>query len=281
MDTNYGEKTTPPTQSIIESFGSKEKPVLLHGGQCTTYISGNIVLKPVGRAESLNWKAEVFNNLPEVSSVRFTKFIKSIHNTWIYEGYSAYLFLVGEHVKGKYKEKLEASREYHKLLKNIKKPDFLDIPGGPWSAANKVALGEKEFNYDQEFLDLYNQIKPYLVPLDKDKQLVHADLSGNFLFDEILPPAIIDFSPAWAPNGFAEAIMLADAIVWENADSKDLEVFKEVPNIKKLAWRGILTRIVEQAEHIKWFGKDKKLAIKDAQAFQKAINYLKINFSYK
>ena len=249
MDTNYGEKTTPPTQSIIESFGSKEKPVLLHGGQCTTYISGNIVLKPVGRAESLNWKAEVFNNLPEVSSVRFTKFIKSIHNTWIYEGYSAYLFLVGEHVKGKYKEKLEASREYHKLLKNIKKPDFLDIPGGPWSAANKVALGEKEFNYDQEFLDLYNQIKPYLVPLDKDKQLVHADLSGNFLFDEILPPAIIDF--------------------------------KEVPNIKKLAWRGILTRIVEQAEHIKWFGKDKKLAIKDAQAFQKAINYLKINFSYK
>lgn len=279
MNMNYGKKTIPPTQLIVESFGSKEKPVLLHGGQCTSYISGNIVLKPVGRAESLNWKAELFDNLPEVSGVRFTKFIKSIHNTWIYEGYSAYSFLAGEHVKGKYKEKLEASREYHELLKNIKKPDFLNIPGGPWSAANKVALSEKEFDYDPEFLNLYNQIKPHLKPLDTNRQLVHADLSGNFLFDKILSPAIIDFSPVWAPNGFAEGIMLVDVIVWENADYEDLEVFKEIPNIGELAWRGVLTRIVEQAEHVKWFGKDKKLAIKDAQAFQKAIDYLKTNFN--
>ena len=280
MDTNYGKKTTPPAQLIAESFGSRKKPVLLKGGQCTTYISGNIVLKPVGRAESLIWKAEVFNNLPEVSvsGVRFTKYIKSIYNTWIHEGYSACFFLAGKHVSGKYKEKLKASREYHKLLKNIKKPSFLDVPGGPWSTANKVALGEKEFDYDQDFFDLYNQIKPHLEPLDINKQLIHADLSGNFLFDEILPPAIIDFSPAWAPNGFAEAIMLADAIVWENADYKDLEVFKKVPNIGKLAWRGILTRIVEQAEHIKWFDKDRALAVKDARAFQKAIDYLKVNY---
>jgi len=272
-------KIDPPTKLIAEAFGSKEEPVLLDGGQGDAYLSGNIVLKPVEIIEELNWQAEILNDLSKVSDIRLIKFIESIYGAYVYEGYVAYHFLDGSHVRGKYKEKLQVSNKFHNLLKDIKKPEFLDIPRNSWSIANWVALDKKEFNYDKEFLDLYNQIKPHLKSLNLPNQIVHGDLSGNFLFDDILPPAIIDFSPAWAPNGFAEAIMLADAIVWENAQPEELEVFKEIPNIEQLAWRGVLTRIVEQAEHIKWFGKDKVSAVKEAMEFQKAIDYLKENFN--
>lgn len=272
-------KIDPPTKLIAEAFGSTEEPTLLDGGQGFAYLSGNIVLKPVEIIEELNWQAQILDDLLKVSDIRLTKFIKSIYGTYVYKGYAAYSFLKGNQIKGKYKEKLEISSKFHNLLKDIKKPDFLGIPRNSWSTANWVALDEKEFNYDKEFLDLYNQIKPHLKPLNLPNQIVHGDLSGNFLFDNILPPAIIDFSPTWAPNGFAEAIMLADAIVWENVQPEELESFKEVPNIEQLAWRGVLTRIVEQAEHIKWFGKDKASAVKEAMEFQKAIDYLKENFS--
>ena len=36
-----------------------------------------------------------------------------------------------------------------------------------------------------------------------------------------------------------------------------------------------MRRILEQAEHIKWFGKPKEEAVKEARVFQKAIDFLK------
>ena len=109
-------------------------------------------------------------------------------------------------------------------------------------------------------------------------QLIHGDLSGNFLIANGLSPAIIDFSPTWAPNGFAEGIMLVDALTWESARPEELEIFKEIPTIAQLAWRGALRRIAEQGEHITWFNKDKDQALKETRAFEKAIAYLESNF---
>jgi hypothetical protein len=37
------------------------------------------------------------------------------------------------------------------------------------------------------------------------------------LFHDGLPPAIIDFTPYWRPVGYASAIVVADALVWEGA----------------------------------------------------------------
>lgn len=271
----YGVKAEPPTRSLVEAFGTTESPVPLKGGQNTNYIAGNIVLKPEDNVVFANWMARLFESLPESPYVRFPRPIKTIAGTWVYKGYVAWSFLKGEHVKGHYKEKLNASIDFHRLLKNIPKPDFIDTVRNSWSTGDLVAWQTLEFNYGQEFMDLYNQIKPYLRPLNLPFQLIHGDLSGNFLFDQDLSPAIIDFSPTWAPNGFAEGIMFADAIAWDNADVKDLKIFKEIPNFDQFAWRGVLRRIAEQAEHIKWFGKDKEQALEHAQEFQKVIDCLK------
>jgi hypothetical protein len=275
----YGTKIAPPTLAIAFAFGSNEIPVLLKGGQGTTYRSGNIILKPSEGTEIQKWTAEAYQGLPESSQVRFPRPIKSIRGTWVHESYIALSFLEGEHVKGYYDKKLYASIAFHKLLKAIPKPDFVGLGNNSWSVGDLVAWDKLEFNYDQEFMDLYNQIKPHLKQLNLPEQLVHGDLSGNFLVHPALPVAIIDYSHAWAPNGFAEGIMLADVIAWENASQKDLEVFRQIPNIDQFAWRGILRRITEQAEHIKHFDKDKSQALEEARAFQKAIDYLKENYN--
>ncbi|MGH2837223.1 MAG: hypothetical protein ACRDJY_02605 [Thermoleophilaceae bacterium] len=55
-------------------------------------------------------------------------------------------------------------------------------------------------------------------PVSAWDQLVHGDLSGNVLFEDGLPPAVIDFSPYWRPKGFASAVVAVDAVVWHEAD---------------------------------------------------------------
>lgn len=278
MKINYGVKISPPTKVIAEAFGSNEEPILLEGGQNTSYVSGNIVLKPASSLRGATFRAEIFKNMPESPDVRFPRPVKSKNGTYVYDKYVAWSFLKGEHVEGQYREKLKASVAFHKLLKNAEHSEYTNRPKNSWAVGAMVALDEKDFDYDQEFMDLYNQIKPHLKPLSGDRQLIHGDISGNFICDPNLPPGIIDFSPTWAPTGFGEGVFLADAIAWENADFKDLEIFKEVSNIEQMAWRGILRRITDQAEHIKWFGKDKASALKEARIYQRAIDYLNNSF---
>lgn len=275
----YGVKLNPPTKETARHFGSLEKPKLLRGGQGTSYRSGTIMLKPADSIERAVWMANIFVNLPESNEVRFARPKKSLGGEWVHDGYVAWDFLGGEHVKGQYQKKLSASRAFHGLLKHVPQPDFLKIASSSWSAADQVVWQERKFNYDQEFMELIDQIKPHLKPIRLPSQLIHGDLSGNFLVSENLPAAVIDFSPAWAPDGFAEGIMLADAITWENADRNELEAFKEIPCINQLAWRGVFRRIAEQAEHIEWLNKNKDQATKDACVFQKTIDYLNQNFS--
>ncbi len=264
----------PPTKEIARAFGSSVEPERLEGGQGTSYRSGEIMLKPADSAEYSEWIAELFSSLPASPGVRFARPIKSSSDEWIYDGYVGWEFLEGEHIEGYYHDKLIASKIFHKSLAGVAKPKFLATPTGPWSAADQIVWQGSSFEYSQEFMDLINQITPHLKPVDGSEQLIHGDLLGNFLISDNLSPAIIDFSPVWAPVGFAEGIMLVDAITWEGATATDLAVFNSVPNIVQFAWRGVFRRIAEQAEQIKWLNKDKNQAIEAAQAFQVAINYL-------
>ncbi len=54
-------------------------------------------------------------------------------------------------------------------------------------------------------------------PVRAASQLVHGDLTGNVLFADGLPPAVIDFSPYWRPKALASAVVAVDAVVWLGA----------------------------------------------------------------
>jgi len=268
----YGKRIAPATQEIAQAFGVPLAPQPLRGGQGTTYRAGNIVLKPADSDAAAQWMAEVFTDLPESSSVRFARPVRSLHGGWVYRDYAAWTFLEGVNEPGQYDVKLSASWQFHALLRGIEKPAFLTTPASSWAAADLVATSQTPFDYGGEFRKLYDRIAPKLRPLDGPFQPVHGDLSGNFLLHPKLPPAIIDFSPAWAPAGFAEGVMLADAIVWEQASPADLRFWRSIPDIQQLAWRGVIRRIAEQAEHIKFLGKDQSEAVNDALAFHQAID---------
>ena len=50
-------------------------------------------------------------------------------------------------------------------------------------------------------------------------QVIHGDIGGNVLFADAsgLPPAVIDVSPYYRPRSFADAVLVADAVAWDDA----------------------------------------------------------------
>jgi hypothetical protein len=77
--------------------------------------------------------------------------------------------------------------------------------------------------------------------------LIHGDLTGNVLFDDELPPAIIDFTPYWRPLEFQSAIVVADALVWEGAPPELADAVAPQYLLRALIYRGV-TSIVAGTE---------------------------------
>ncbi len=82
-------------------------------------------------------------------------------------------------------------------------------------------------------------------PTVMKNQIIHGDLCGNILFHDTLPPVVIDFSLDYRPREYAEAILLADAIVWENGGE---EAYSLLPaNSEQILLRACLFRLITKA----------------------------------
>src|SRR5205814_7462370 len=112
-----------------------------------------------------------------------------------------------------------------------------------WSVGDRVAWGElpaSKFAHVKHLTRLASALKPIAAP----SQLIHGDLTGNVLFDDRLPPAVIDFSPYWRPTAFAAAIVVADALVWEGAQADILAAVAHVEDFAQYLLRALIYRVV-------------------------------------
>lgn len=87
------------------------------------------------------------------------------------------------------------------------------------AVADRVGLGELPPPPGPPHLD---RLLAAMRPAAGHSQLVHGALTGNVLFAEGLPPLVIDLSPYWRPPGYAEAVVLADALLHEGAGEADV-----------------------------------------------------------
>ncbi|MEY9937577.1 hypothetical protein [Streptacidiphilus sp. MAP5-3] len=79
-------------------------------------------------------------------------------------------------------------------------------------------------------------------------QLVHGDLTGNVLFAADEPPIVIDFSPYWRPPMFAEAIVVADGLLWFDPPSSLLTAGDDHPEWEQMLIRALIFRLVAHSE---------------------------------
>jgi uncharacterized protein (TIGR02569 family) len=232
-----------PPQPVLAAFGveAEPEPVPLAGGRGTAWRCGELVLKPLDTSvEELEWLGRLLDSLLchgfRVSRLRGVR-----------DGWCAWEFVEGVHRKRAWPEVIAVGERFHAALAAVPRPGFIDRRTNHWAVGERVAWGElpaSEFRH----VEHVEQLAAALRPVDeRASQLVHGDLTGNVLFADGLPPAVIDVSPYWRPPAFASAVVVGDALLWEGADDSVLAAVAHVDRFPQFLLRALIFRAVVDA----------------------------------
>jgi uncharacterized protein (TIGR02569 family) len=236
-----------PPLTVIEAFGAAGEPVALAGGRGLAWRVDDLVFKPADLApDALAWQADMLSTIHS-ADIRLSIPQRASTGELVVDGWTAWSYLPGEHRVGRWLEIMEVADRFHRALAGVDRPDFIVARTDPWAIGDRVAWGEAP-------IDPYRAV-PHVArlaalrrPINPPSQLIHGDLTGNVLFADYLPPAVIDLSLYWRPPAFAAAVVLADALVWQGADESLLDSVADVHDIDQMLIRALIFRIVAGVE---------------------------------
>ncbi|MFD6425911.1 aminoglycoside phosphotransferase [Streptomyces sp. NPDC060198] len=238
---------TVPPPAVLEAFGVKGDAVPLVGGQGRSVLVGRAVFKPAeGPEDEVEWAASLFERLAPSSDFRVPLPLRATDGRSVVGGWTAGEFLTGEPgPQGHWAGVLSAGRAFHRALRQMPRPDFLDRHTHPWAVADRVAWGEQDIDVIEELSAPFSALLELRRHVRQDAaQLIHGDLTGNVLFAADEVPAVIDFSPYWRPPAFAEAIVVADGLLWFDLPSGLLTVGSDHADWQQLLIRALIFRLV-------------------------------------
>jgi uncharacterized protein (TIGR02569 family) len=235
-----------PPSHVLAAFGvARSMPVALEGGQGTSWRVGDLVLKPSDTdLAELAWQARIHGEVV-YDGFRLARPIAAADGSLRADGWCASEYLAGGHEPGRWSETIAVGDRFHRAMDRIPRPRFLDGRSSAWATGDRVAWGEIS---DAEFLQVrhFRALAAALRPVTAPSQIIHGDLSGNVLFHEGMPPAIIDLSPYWRPARYASAIVVADALLWEGADKQILDKVSHIDDFGQYLLRALIFRLVSE-----------------------------------
>jgi uncharacterized protein (TIGR02569 family) len=236
-----------PDPETIAKFQCEGSGQSLTGGEGFAIQVGDCVFKPVNNPERYNWSSELLTQLP-LDGYRISMPIRSTTGSFVHNGWAASVFEPGAHGRGNWQERIRISRLFHKELDGI---DASPMPPSEdrWSQAHEIAWQVLSLptSVHLEMKRKIEDIFDYYEPVLRGNRIIHADLCGNFLFEDGSDPCIIDFSPAYGSFEYAEAILVADATAWESAPLDIVNLIAEGKDHRQNLLRAINFRIIVAA----------------------------------
>jgi uncharacterized protein (TIGR02569 family) len=237
-------KAGPPGSAVLTAYGLTGPPVRLPGGQGTSWRVGPAVLKPLDMDPAvLLWHADVLARLRGRTDFRVSEPLPTADNRWTAGGWTAWRYEPGAHAPGRWHDIVDVGQRLHSALVDEPEPPFLAERTDRWAVGDRVAWGELPATDVVRGRSVSSLVEA-LRPVALRRQLVHGDLTGNVLFDDDLPPLVIDLSPYWRPPEFATAVVVADALVFEGAGEEVAEPFLEDPWFAQCLVRALIFRAV-------------------------------------
>ena len=228
-------------------------PVRLPGGQGTTWRAERGGLKPADSVRQGRWFAEVYDALAS-PGFRVPRPVRALTGDWVALGWTAYRWVPGaaadwSGVSPHWPGMVAVSRALSAALIGVPVPPWWATVENPWTIGDEVAWGERDPGplLGPGAGPLAGQVRRLLAalrPIDLPNQLIHADLAGNVLFADGLPPAVIDFSPLERPAGLPLAVVAVDTLMWQRASHEVLGYLSGEPELDQMLARALVYRLV-------------------------------------
>lgn len=234
-----------PPRSVLAAYGVEAADLEpLAGGQGRAWRAGRIVLKPLELiGAEIEWQAAQLDGA-RFEGVRVPRVVRARDGRATVDGWSAWEHVEGVHVERRWNEKVAVGEAFHRGLAGIPRPDaLLDARSDPWAIGDRVAWGELPLD-DWLHVKHLSQLAGALRAVDAPSQLIHGDLASNVLFADSMAPAVIDFSPYFRPVAFASAVIVGDALLWEDADASVLDAVAHIDDFPQYLLRALIYRAV-------------------------------------
>lgn len=226
-----------PPDHVLDLFAAEGVLELLEGGRGTSWRAGDLVLSP-GHDESEAWiapiQARLAVRLDEAAPrlLRLAMPVPARDGSLTVDGWAATRFEPGTTPCRDLATLRATAHLLHARLATavLERPGALDARTDQWAEADRAAyepaLATKAAA-DRPEPGLAVLVARVVEGLDDTdlgrEQLVHADLAGNVLLEASGVPFVIDFSPAWRPPLWAEAVCVLDAVLWHGAPPSALD----------------------------------------------------------
>lgn len=235
-----------PSAAAVRAFGVDAEsldPMPGGGGRCWT--DGRLVLKPVGQVREHDWICSLYAAWDR-STVRVPDPVHPADGDhWSVDGWGAHLLLPGRDLDltSELDRVREAGEAFHEQVRNVARPDFLDVRTDPWAFGDRMAWGEAEPPDDPETLVEIERLLDVVRPVGQSLQPIHGDLLPNILVDEDEPLAVIDWPVYYRPAGFGLAIAATDAVTFRGAPATLLDEWQTDEAWPQLLVRALLYRL--------------------------------------
>ncbi|HEY3957053.1 MAG TPA: phosphotransferase [Streptosporangiaceae bacterium] len=214
-----------------------------------------MVLKPADSARAGRWFAEVCDALTG-PGFRVPRPVRADTGDWVAHGWACYQWVPGaaadwSGVSPHWPAMIAVSQALHAALAGVPVPAWPSTVQNPWTIGDQVAWGERDPGplLGPAAGQVAGQVRRLLAalrPVDLPSQLIHADLSGNVLFADGMPPAVIDFSPLERPAGLPLAIAAVDTLQWQQARPEVLDLLAGEPEFDQLLARALIYRHITE-----------------------------------
>ncbi|MET4224725.1 TIGR02569 family protein [Oerskovia enterophila] len=230
-----------PPREVLEAFDAVGPAVKVSGGRGAAWRAGDLVLKPLDVLPAeLDW---LRRHAPAGSDdLRLSLPTRSRTGELVVDGWTAFPVLQGEHVAGRWAQIAGVAHRFAQSFDGAERPEFLDERTHAWARADRLAWGEGTVEVPDDVPHL-----PALLAarrgVDEPSTIVHGDLTGNVLFDDDRPPAVIDLTLYWRPVRYSVAIVAVDAVCFEGAPPSLLETIDPGEGFAQHLVRALLFRI--------------------------------------
>jgi uncharacterized protein (TIGR02569 family) len=212
-------------------------------GRGLAWRAGNVVVKPADSSETiLAWQAEALAET-NPDGLRISLPRRSLDGTFVVDGWIASMFCDGRHEPGRWLDVIDAGERFHASIAGLRCPECIVARDDAWSTADRAAWGEIPIT--RYFAAPHvERLARILGPVSAPSQVVHGDLTGNVLFADPLPPALVDLTLYCRPAAYASAIVVADALAWEGATQAEFDRVISTKGFGQFLARALLFRIV-------------------------------------
>ncbi|GAA3740889.1 uncharacterized protein (TIGR02569 family) [Spinactinospora alkalitolerans] len=239
----------PPPRRVLDAFGLTGEPEPLPGGQGRAFRVGGAVLKPTDDPLEAEWSAGVMRGVARGHGFAVPEPLRVGTGRHVAHGWTATALVAGAPgPSGRWGELLTAARAFHAALARVPRPGFLERRRHPWAVADRVAWAEQSADTGSEAAAVLTRLLRLRRPVEMPSQIVHGDLTGNVLFAEGGDPVIIDFSPYWRPAAYAEAVVVADGLLYHPGEVPVADVGDAGAQWTQMLVRALVFRLVAACE---------------------------------